>query len=49
MERQEGLLQRTVHKTIKNNRRGKLDVSSGKLEISREHLPKDGHNKGQRL
>ena len=31
-------------KIEENNRRGKLQISSGKLELSREH----GHNKGQK-
>ena len=31
-----------------NNRMGKVEISSRKLEIPREHLRKDGLNKGQK-
>ena len=31
-----------------NNRMGNTRISSRKLEISREHLCKDEHNKGQK-
>ena len=31
-----------------NNRMGKLEISSRKLETPREHFCKDGHNKGQK-
>ena len=31
-----------------NNRKERLEISSGKLEISREHSYKDGHNKEQK-
>ena len=32
-----------------NNRMGKLEISSRKLEIPRKHFMQNGHDKGQKL
>ena len=34
--------------TEENNRMGKLEISSRKLQTPREHFCKDGHSKGQK-
>ena len=47
-ERQVGLLQETMQRNRRKQQKGRLAISSRKLEISKEHLIKDGPSKAQK-